>query len=751
MFLKILSLFIFSVTVSVFADENIYNDIKTLSWKKINRNFNSKKKINRLEAFALARYHESYDYGTRSRAPVYYYSVLTGKKISSFHSGIAKSLLKEELDFESIPSRLAFQKLFHEISKRKYLSKSEQIDLLRKFPILTDPISVSLYEELASLMAKTGKYAAYLNMYNKFSQEEKEILNTSKIAYYRAYSYWKLKKLEKSESIYYQILKEPHFGMGREVLFDLKSMKGKNFYKKLNPEELVYLINLLPKNEQRDLVKKEIFSPTVSLEDPKQVYLAAKFFVKRAPSSVLGFLRSHKKNLPGDLELAYISEQLIHSGEVKKALAIQNEFLKSSGEALVFKNYARIYRKLKSGENFFNYVLKYLSLYPYDLVYNDYLIDYLAESKSRSIVYAGEKYWDMALSSVPDLPVKGRLIYWYLRYLKYSGKTEKLNDMLSKYYGFCSGSYYTGVIAEEFKKELQALSPPANPLSSKEEFIQYISIKQSTDYVTPLSGKNLDFLISPESKEMEAKINESHTLINSNPWLKTSVEYLRVGQFNEGIYNAHRYFHKENVEERLKNQILVGLGDLSNYTYLSLFYTRLLMKINRISDDILFLPKGIVERLYPTPHLELVKINSAKFGVEKPIVYAIMRQESFFRENAKSPANARGLMQVMPRTGRFLAKSLKVSQYSLHDPEVSIQFGTKFLADLLKNYNNQLRWASIAYNGGPGNLRKWKRRHYKGDFNHFLEELPSKESRDYCRIIISNYINYRNLDRLNSN
>jgi soluble lytic murein transglycosylase-like protein len=102
----------------------------------------------------------------------------------------------------------------------------------------------------------------------------------------------------------------------------------------------------------------------------------------------------------------------------------------------------------------------------------------------------------------------------------------------------------------------------------------------------------------------------------------------------------------------------------------------------------------------------------------------------------------------MPSTGKFLAKKLSVGSYSLHDPEVSIRFGAKFLSDLLKSYDNKLKWAAIAYNGGPGNLRKWKRNHYYNDFNHFLEELPNKESRDYCRIIVSNYINYKILRKM---
>ena len=60
----------------------------------------------------------------------------------------------------------------------------------------------------------------------------------------------------------------------------------------------------------------------------------------------------------------------------------------------------------------------------------------------------------------------------------------------------------------------------------------------------------------------------------------------------------------------------------------------------------------------------------------------------------------------------------------------------------MRENENDMRWASIAYNGGPGNLRKWKRNHYNGDFNHFLEDVPYKESRDYCRITVSNFYAY---------
>jgi len=124
------------------------------------------------------------------------------------------------------------------------------------------------------------------------------------------------------------------------------------------------------------------------------------------------------------------------------------------------------------------------------------------------------------------------------------------------------------------------------------------------------------------------------------------------------------------------------------------------------------------------------------------MVYALMRQESFFKETATSRSNAKGLMQIMPATGKELAQRMGVTDYSLYTPNISIRLGTKFLAYLLKSNEGQLKWASIAYNGGPGNLRKWKKAVYRGDFNHFLEDLPVKESRDYCRIVVSNYYAY---------
>ena len=65
------------------------------------------------------------------------------------------------------------------------------------------------------------------------------------------------------------------------------------------------------------------------------------------------------------------------------------------------------------------------------------MIDFLANSNSKSISYMPEEYWNRAIEAIPNLPVKGRLIYWYLRFLRYKGDTDKLKFILNSYYSYC--------------------------------------------------------------------------------------------------------------------------------------------------------------------------------------------------------------------------------------------------------------------------------------------------------------------------
>jgi len=130
-----------------------------------------------------------------------------------------------------------------------------------------------------------------------------------------------------------------------------------------------------------------------------------------------------------------------------------------------------------------------------------------------------------------------------------------------------------------------------------------------------------------------------------------------------------------------------------------------------------------------------------------------MRQESAFKTKAKSRDGARGLMQLMPRTASFIARDRSLrgrNRGALFTPELNLDLGQRYLKHLMETegVEENLVMLAAAYNGGPGNLRKWLRRMKRTDDPLlFVESLPSRETRKFIRRVLGNFWIYR--DRLN--
>jgi soluble lytic murein transglycosylase-like protein len=152
--------------------------------------------------------------------------------------------------------------------------------------------------------------------------------------------------------------------------------------------------------------------------------------------------------------------------------------------------------------------------------------------------------------------------------------------------------------------------------------------------------------------------------------------------------------------------------------------------------------------LYPLPSWELDDSS----GVDRALVYAFVRQESAFNERAQSPAGARGLMQLMPRTASYVAgqRSLRGRKKDkLFNPEFNLSLGQRYISYLLsdKSVPDDLFRLTTAYNAGPGNLRNWERKiNYGQDPLLFIESLPSRETRLFIERVLTNLWIYR--DRL---
>ena len=122
------------------------------------------------------------------------------------------------------------------------------------------------------------------------------------------------------------------------------------------------------------------------------------------------------------------------------------------------------------------------------------------------------------------------------------------------------------------------------------------------------------------------------------------------------------------------------------------------------------LPNEFWDIFFPVRHIRLIKENAARHGLDPNLVLALIRQESAFQESARSGADARGLMQILPATGRSLAREARMARFTvsmLYQPETNIALGTRHLASLLQRYGGRVELALAAYNAGHGRVDHW--------------------------------------------
>ena len=151
---------------------------------------------------------------------------------------------------------------------------------------------------------------------------------------------------------------------------------------------------------------------------------------------------------------------------------------------------------------------------------------------------------------------------------------------------------------------------------------------------------------------------------------------------------------------------------------------------------------------YPFPYRDLITREARARGIDPYFMVALIRQESSFNPAATSSAGAMGLMQVMPSTGRGLARTLGIRRFKssmLHDPSVNIRLGAKFLADMITTWKGRPDYVLAAYNAGPTRMSRWINFPEARDADLFLERIPFDETRDYVRIV---QLNARIYERL---
>ncbi|MCL6560983.1 MAG: lytic transglycosylase domain-containing protein, partial [Firmicutes bacterium] len=121
------------------------------------------------------------------------------------------------------------------------------------------------------------------------------------------------------------------------------------------------------------------------------------------------------------------------------------------------------------------------------------------------------------------------------------------------------------------------------------------------------------------------------------------------------------------------------------------------------------------------------------------LLAAVMKTESNFNSRAVSDKGARGLMQVMPDTGRWIAKQMGEPVFDpdrLFDPETSIKLGAWYIADLKREFRGDAVLILAAYNGGRGNVKEWISKNGLSAGEGSIDRIPFPETRQYVRKVL---------------
>jgi soluble lytic murein transglycosylase len=144
------------------------------------------------------------------------------------------------------------------------------------------------------------------------------------------------------------------------------------------------------------------------------------------------------------------------------------------------------------------------------------------------------------------------------------------------------------------------------------------------------------------------------------------------------------------------------------------------------------------EFLYPQPYDPEVNAAASSSALPADLIYGVMRQETLFRADAQSGANARGLLQLLPQTARITARKFNLpvpTADDLYKPAINVPLGAVYLKSLVDGFDGQIPLALASYNAGPAAVRRWLPSQPMAT-DVWIENVPFNETRAYVQKVL---------------
>lgn len=161
-----------------------------------------------------------------------------------------------------------------------------------------------------------------------------------------------------------------------------------------------------------------------------------------------------------------------------------------------------------------------------------------------------------------------------------------------------------------------------------------------------------------------------------------------------------------------------------------------------VSFKLIKIDEKILKLIYPIKYEEYVELYSKEYNLDKYLIYAIIKAESNFKEDAISTSSAIGLMQLIETTAEERAKVTENELEDVNDlfnPELNISLGIDYIAYLINYYNGNEVLAICAYNAGMGNVDEWIEYGVIDSDGNNIENIPFSETNNYIRRVLNNY------------
>ncbi len=149
---------------------------------------------------------------------------------------------------------------------------------------------------------------------------------------------------------------------------------------------------------------------------------------------------------------------------------------------------------------------------------------------------------------------------------------------------------------------------------------------------------------------------------------------------------------------------------------------------------------------FPLAYKAQVQQNAKKQDLNPALIFGLIRRESAFNRNAYSPVGARGLMQIMPKTGKQIARELKekwAGKVALFNPATNLKYGAYYYKKLLNQFKGHYALAAAAYNAGPHRVKRWLPDKHKMAADIWIETIPFNETRAYVSAVLTYALIYQ--------